>query len=540
MRAQTSPAYPQALIDLLERSGDRPCFEHGSRIVTARQTLATIRRLVAAMRGAGIGPGTGVAMLPGVSPEGFAAIFAAYAIGARVSAVRPGLTAGQFAHLLTGGIDAVVFDPAVANRDLVTLAGSIPRYSLGSHPGATDLLAGGLPSGDADPGDEPLVAAGRPDDIARITYTSGSTGQPKGCAATYGALAADWTCAPDRWSGAMARMADGLDRCLLFGTLSSPVVMNYVLLSLFHGGVAVIPDQTPQPFFPAVIERYGITGTIMTVPRLYQLLDVLDEHALDEHPFDVSSLRSVMVSGSPLHPHRLADATRRLGPVVFQAYGQSEAGSLTLLTPDELSASGQAALDSVGRPHPEVEVSVRDDQDRPVPPGTDGEIYVRTPWQTSGYWGDPEQTAEVFVDGWVRTRDLGHLDGDGFLHLVGRSRDIVIVNAMVYYAGPIERVLALHPDVDEAFVVGVPDERTGEAVHALVRPAAGRTPPREQLTALVRDTLGEGSVPAAITFIPKVLAAESGKPDKRAMLARFGEAAVPCEPAVPRGEAAVP
>jgi acyl-CoA synthetase (AMP-forming)/AMP-acid ligase II len=517
MRGHTSPAYPQALIDLLEKAGDRPCFEHGSRIVTAGQTLATIRRLVAAMRDAGIGPNTGVAMLPGVSPEGFAAMFAAYTLGARVSAVRPGLTPGQFAHLLSGGIDAVVFDPAVATGDLVAVSGGIPRYSLGPDPDAADLFAAS-----ADPGDEPLVAAGRPDDVARITYTSGSTGQPKGCAATYGALTADWTCAPDRWSPAMAQLAGGLDRCLLFGTLSSPVVMNYVLLSLFNGGVAVIPDQAPEPFFPAVIERYGITGTIMTVPRLYQLLD-----ALDERPVDVSSLRSVMVSGSPLQPRRLADAVRRLGPVVYQGYGQTEAGWLTLLTPGELSASGQAALASVGRPHPQVEVSVRDENDRPVPPGTDGEIYVRSPWQASGYWGDPEQTAEVFVDGWVRTRDLGHLDGEGFLHLIGRTRDIVIVNAMVYYAGPIERVLALHPDVDQAFVVAVPDERTGEAVHALVRPVAGRTPPREQLAALVRDTLGEGSVPSTITFIPEVIAAASGKPDKRAMLARYGEPSPP-------------
>ncbi|HEY2674181.1 MAG TPA: AMP-binding protein [Rugosimonospora sp.] len=514
MRAQSGPAYPQAIIDLLEKAGDRPCFEHGGRVVTAEETLATMRRLAAAMREAGIGPGTGVAMLPGISPEGFAAMFAAYALGARVSAVRPGLTAGQFTHLLAGGVDAIVIGPTSGGLDLLPAAGGIPRYSLGSHPGATDLLAGGGP--DRDRSDEPLVAGGRPDDIARITYTSGSTGQPKGCAITYRALAADWTCAPDRWTPAMAELAGGLDRCLLFGTLSSPVVMNYVLLCLFHGGVAVIPEEYPQPFFPAVVQRYAITGTIMTVPRLYQMLDVLREH-----PVDVSSLRSVMVSGSTLNPRRLAAATRRLGPAVFQAYGQSEAGSLTLLTPDDLRRHGETALSSVGRPHPEAEVSVRDEDDRPLPAGTTGEIYVRTPWQTSGYWGDPQQTAEVYVDGWVRTRDLGHLDAEGFLHLTGRTRDIVIVNAMVYYAGPIEQVLALHPDVDQAYVVGVPDKRTGEAVHALVRPAAGRTPPREQLAALVRDTLGDGSVPGIITYIPEVIVAPSGKPDKRAMLARY-------------------
>jgi acyl-CoA synthetase (AMP-forming)/AMP-acid ligase II len=517
MRTPTGPVFPQAVIDLLEKAGERPCFEHGGRRVTAEQTLAMMRRLVRAMRTAGFGPGTGIAMLPGVSPEGFAAIFAAYTVGARISAVRPGLTPGQFTHLLAGGIDAIVLDPVAVAGDLVAAAGGTPLYSLGGHPGATDLLAGADGPGRDD---EPLVPAGRPDDIARITYTSGSTGQPKGCGITYRALGADWTCDPDKWTPAMAQLAAGLDRCLLFGTLSSPVVMNYVLLSLFHGGVAVIPEEHPRPFFPAIVQRHAITGTIMTVARLHQMLDTLRDD-----PVDVRSLRSVMVSGSTLNPRRLAAAIERLGPVVFQAYGQTEAGALTLLTPADIARHGETALTSVGRPHPTVEVSVRDEGGTPLPAGQTGEIYVRTPSQTSGYWGDPAQTAEVYVDGWVRTRDLGHLDDEGFLHLVGRTRDIIIVNAMVYYAGPIERVLALHPDVDEAYVVGAPDERTGEAVHAFVRPAGGRTPARDELTALVAGALGEASVPATITFIPEAIMAPSGKPDKRAMLARYGVAA---------------
>ena len=91
---------------------------------------------------------------------------------------------------------------------------------------------------------------------------------------------------------------------------------------------------------------------------------------------------------------------------------------------------------------------------------------MRTPYQTVGYWRDPEQTAEVYGDGWVRTRDLGYLDARGYLHLTGRTRDVIIVNGMVDYAGPIEQALAKHPDIDQAYVVGAPDEQTGEAIHA--------------------------------------------------------------------------
>jgi acyl-CoA synthetase (AMP-forming)/AMP-acid ligase II len=514
-RTDNPPAFPQTVLDLLREAGDRPCFEHGARVVTGAGTLSLIRRVAGAMRAAGFRPGAGIALLPGVSPEGFAAMFAAYALGLRVSAIRPGLTPGQFAHVLGEHVlgehvDAIVLDPDAAPAELIAAADTTPVYSLGPFPGATDLLT--------HPDDGmPLAPAGQPGDIARITYTSGSTGQPKGCGITYRGMSTDWPWRPDQWTPAIAEIAAGLDRYLLFGTLSSPVVLDYVILSLFHGGVAVIPDEYPQPFFPAVIARHRISGSIMSVPRLYQMMDTLRTD-----PVDVSTLRALMVSGSPLNPRRFAAALNQLGPVVFQAYGQTEAGALTLLPPSEVARSGETALTSVGRLHPFADISIRDEDNKPVAHGETGEIYVRTPYQTEGYWADPAQTAEVFVDGWVRTRDLGYLDAENFLHLVGRTREVIIVNAMVYYAGPIEQVLARHPDVDQAYVVGAPDERTGEAIHAFVVPVPGRQPDRRELDKLVRTELGDASAPSTITYIPEVIAAASGKPDKRALLARYG------------------
>jgi acyl-CoA synthetase (AMP-forming)/AMP-acid ligase II len=135
-----------------------------------------------------------------------------------------------------------------------------------------------------------------------------------------------------------------------------------------------------------------------------------------------------------------------------------------------------------------------------------------------GYWNDEEETRDTLRDGWLRTRDLGHVDEAGFLHLAGRSRDVIMVNAMVVYAGPIERVLTGHPDVGEAYVAGAPDEGTGEAVLAFVVPVAGRAPDPAALTALVRAELGEDSVPRTITMLPGVPVTPSGKPDKRALL----------------------
>jgi acyl-CoA synthetase (AMP-forming)/AMP-acid ligase II len=192
-----------------------------------------------------------------------------------------------------------------------------------------------------------------------------------------------------------------------------------------------------------------------------------------------------------------------------------------MLTPGDIAGGREGLLASTGRPHPRVEISVRDEAGRELAPGHDGEIFVRCPYQMSGYWDDPQETRDVLRDGWIRTRDLGHVDDEGFVYLVGRTRDVILVNAMVVYAGPIERVLASHPDVVDAFVTGAPDERSGEAVHAFVvlsgdRAVDGAT--SAELVALVRARLGEDSVPQTITAVPGVPVAASGKPDKRALL----------------------
>ncbi|WP_433663164.1 ANL family adenylate-forming protein [Nocardia sp. CA-128927] len=345
----------------------------------------------------------------------------------------------------------------------------------------------------------PLTIEARPGDIARVAYTSGTTGLPKGCAQTYRAMSAHWSWGKRTWSQDTAELAACADRYLLFGTLAGAVVQDYLALCLLGGGTAVIPELDGTPLFPGVIERLRITATIMNVPRLYQMLD-----DLRAAPTDISSLRAMVVAGSPLTAHRLTAAVQALGPVVHQAYGQTETGGLTTLTPHEI---GAGVLTSVGRPLPGVQVDIRDD-----------EIYVRNDYMMSEYLGDPAETADVLVDGWLRTRDLGYLDDDGYLYLTGRARDVIIVDALPVYAGPIERVLSGHPDVDQAYVVGAPDDRRGEAVHAFIVPLTGHSPDSTTLSALVRAELGESSVPQTYTVVADAPIAASGKPDKKALL----------------------
>jgi acyl-CoA synthetase (AMP-forming)/AMP-acid ligase II len=265
------------------------------------------------------------------------------------------------------------------------------------------------------------------------------------------------------------------------------------MVTIAAGGTVVVADN---PALPEAIVRHRATASVITVPRLAKLVA-----AQRSDPADLSTLRALLVSGSPLEPDRHREALDVLGPVVFHGYGQTETGMIAMATPADPPGS-------VGVPAIDVEIR-------------DRELFVRSPAQAVGYWGDPEQSAEVFTDGWVRTRDLGHLDADGRLYLSGRTRDVVIVNANLYYAGPIERVIAEHPDVAEAYVVAVPDDGTGEAVHAFVVPAAGQVPDLVTIRALVTARLGPESAPARVTVIAEPPLAPSGKPDKRQLLSQL-------------------
>ena len=460
--------FPDPVVASLCVDPGRTAIEAGSRHVTCGELLAMVRRIAGGLRDAGLGPGSGVGMVLSLSPEAYAAHLAAHALGCRVGAARPGWSSGQLAHAL-GRVDAVVADVAV-DRPVLPLGELLARSDSG--------------------GSVPMLA--RPDDIARLTYTSGSTGQPKACAHTYRAMTLAYQ--RDRWAPALARLLTHFARCLISESLASPVMFTYLGRCLVVGGTAVLADGLA---LPDAIERHRVTATMMPPGRLQEVL---------RSRADLSSLRALVIGGSPAGAQLLRAATERLGPIVWQGYGQGEAGVISMLTPDDIAAGHVA---SVGRPLPGVEVAIRN-----------GEVCVRSPHMMAGYWGDPEQTLEVLRDGWLHTRDLGYLEPDGLLHLTGRDRDVIMVNAEVCYAGAIERVLATHPQVAAAYVVGAPDPDTGEAIHAFVVPADDEPPDGERLKALVRARLSANSVPKTVTAIRDAPTNAGGKPDKRALRAR--------------------
>jgi acyl-CoA synthetase (AMP-forming)/AMP-acid ligase II len=509
MRGPFRTLFPQPLLDALADSPTTIAFEDCSRTVTRGELLSVIQQLAAALQAVGVGPRSGIAIFTGVSPEAFAVRIAAQALGCRVVGLGPGLSPQRLALALDKEVAAVVFDSSTAAPDLLEATGSARVLSLGPCDGALDLLAH-TGAGDA----PPLTARGRAEDVAAVCFTSGTTGAPKPCALTYRALSAHWSWQSPRDSPPVVHeLASRFRRFLLAGTLASAVVLDFLALCLLGGGTAVIPQQDERPLFPYAIERYNITGAVVSVPRLYQMLDLLRDEAID-----VSSLRALMVSGSLNGARRLASAIARFGPVIYKGYGQTEGGLISVLTPEDIARYAPAALTSVGRVLAGVEVTIRDEQDRPLARGRTGEIYVRTAYQMSGYFGLPEETRATLRDGWLRTGDLGHLDDHGLLHFVGRTREVILVNATAVHAGPIERVLLSHADVDQAYVVPAQDEQTGQAVHAYVVPVAGRPLEHSALATLVRTQLGDTSVPRKIMELASVPVVASGRPDKRALL----------------------
>ncbi|TDP94994.1 class I adenylate-forming enzyme family protein [Labedaea rhizosphaerae] len=459
--------FPSSALDALAEAGHRTVFEHGDRTVTGTEMLDLTARIANGLRGMTIGPGVGIALMLGVNAEALATILAAHVVGARVLGIRPGLPDDQVQHLLSLDNAAVITDAQVE--------------------GLTTNPAGSL------------RPQGKPDDVARLIHTSGSTGMPKAVAQTYAAMTAEWAADPARWPAVIRELAPRLGRHLVFGTLASQVMFQYALLAIGAGGTVVVADP---PTMPEAITRLRATSLVSTVPRLAALV------AAKRAGADLSTLQGIVVAGSPLSEARHREALDVLGPIVFHGYGQTEAGLIAMTFPTDPPGD-------VGRAPDDVTVEIRDPDGAAVPDGTEGELFVRTPGQSREYWGDPVRSAEVFTGGWVRTRDLGHRDAEGRLHLTGRARDVVIVNAVVHYAGPIERAITGHPDVAEAYVVGVPDDETGEAVHAFIVPLGDAVPDLAEVRALVIDQLGAGCAPKRMTVIDKPPIAPSGKPDKR-------------------------
>jgi long-chain acyl-CoA synthetase len=329
-----------------------------------------------------------------------------------------------------------------------------------------------------------------PSDVALLQYTGGTTGAPKAAVLTHRNLVAN-SLQARAW---FPRAAAG--REVFLGAI--PFFHVYGLTSVLLFGVAVgaeivvVPRPRPVDIVLEAIQRFRVT-LFPGVPTLYA--------AINEHPrvgqYDLRS-GALCVSGAAPLPREIFERFEALtGGRLVEGYGLTEASPLTHGTP----LFGTRRPGSIGVPFPDTQARIVDlTSGEPLPPGEDGELEVRGPQVMLGYWNRPEETEETFHDGWLRTGDVGHVDPDGFFHVVDRRKDMIDASGFKVLPREVEEVLLMHPKVREAVVAGVPDAYRGETVKAFVVLRPGEASTEEELVDFCRLHLAAFKVPRRVEF----------------------------------------
>ncbi len=408
----------------------------------------------------------------------------------------------------------LVFEPALYDDRARELAGRLPALkhmlSLGPSGVGEDLLA----AADREPV-APIHSLARAGDLCSLGYSGGTTGRPKGVMQRHRTVVEMTRLISTSWQLPS-------DIRFLATTPISHAAVCFVLPTWLNGGTVVLQRSfDPEGFYRAIAE-HRITLTFMVPTMLYACLD---------HPAtktaDVSSLETIVYGAAPMAATRLREALDVFGPVFLQLYGQAEApATVTTLRKEEHDPTRPHLFGSCGRPLPGVTVELHDDDDNEVAVGEVGEICVRGMIVTDGYWKREELTAETLRNGWLHTGDMATRDDDGYLYIVDRKKDMIISGGFNVYPREVEDVLCTHPGVAMAAVIGIPDERWGEAVKALVVPRPDAELDAEELIALVREHKGPVYAPKTLEVVDALPLTGVGKADRKAIRARYwqGEA----------------
>ncbi|MEH1101134.1 class I adenylate-forming enzyme family protein [Micromonospora sp. CPCC 205561] len=511
-RPECRAGYVHQALELFAGFGDREALVGGGRRLSYADVAARVRGLAATLRRHGVRPGHAVLLALGNPVEGPIVQLALHLLGCRTMWIAP-VTSRREVHefVRLARPDAFVYDardPAGLGYELAAGLPGVPVLCLGPGGAGPDVAA----EAERAAADELPAEVPAPESFLQ---TSGTTGTPKlvhhreSFYAQILALAADFRAA----GYPLLRHLSHSPMWLASGQITT-------LFNLFTGGVLFPRDGWDPGRFIETVGRERISSTFVTPPMLYE---VLDHPALDGADF--SAMFMFNVGAGPAAPARLRQAVARFGPVLRIVYGLSEAVVVTALPGLTDDPAHPQRLRSCGRPYGDVRVEIRAEDGTVLPPGTDGEVWVHTGLRFAGYHGLPELTAETLVDGWVRTRDVGHLDSDGYLYLVDRLQDRILTRRRSWpiYSRPIEDVLAGHPHVRAAAVIGVPDASAGELPYAFVVPAPGATVTADELIELVTAELSDTWAPGGVRFVDRLPVNRSAKVDKRALRARYAE-----------------
>lgn len=483
---------------LLNARGTASIFQ--DRELTWPQFADRVARLAGALRRLGLQSGDRVGILSHNSEFYFEYLFAVAWAGGVITPINARLTAAEAAYWLQDSGCSIVFvDSSLLPlmEELRPVLGAQIKHLIqvgdGPAPAGYRSLAEFLD------GVEPVADAGRGgDDLFAIYYTGGTTGRSKGVMLTHAGLLLNLF----QWNSVIGLGEQ--DRLLIVAPMFHMVAaFNAVIAALLGASVVIVPRFDPRAVLE-VIQRHRVTKAALVPAMIDSLLSFPEVSS-----YDLGSLRRISYGGAPM-PESLLRRSLEVLPqtAFFQIYGQTEGGpNICCLEPQHHVLEGPNArrLRSAGRPLPAVEVGIFDEHGMPRPQGETGEICVRAPALSPGYWQRPEETREARRDGWLRTGDVGYLDNEGFVFIVDRLKDMIVTGGVNVYSAEVENVLHSHPSVRECAVIGVPDAHWGERVHAIVRIDAAAPADADTLRAHCRELLADFKCPRSFEFVVEPL-----------------------------------
>jgi acyl-CoA synthetase (AMP-forming)/AMP-acid ligase II len=508
-RFEETPVSNVTISDFLQGASRRwphhTAYVYASLRTTWAQTEARVAALAAGLRARGIGPGDVVATCTSDGPVLVETIFAVARLGAVRVGINYRLSQAEVGRLLAHCSAKLVLVQHEQLDLVADVAASLQVLDVGDAQTDQGAYAELLAS-------PPLTDVPTVDDasLAQICYTTGSTGKPKGALWSHRAMA-------HAMGHTLLELGFQRDEIWLHCFPAAGVPCLFTLWNSLQGFTSVIMPRFDPAAALDLIEAHGVTRVIL-VPTMLSAMCVEQESRARV----VSSLRCISYGSASTPPALVRRAARNFpGVDLEQWYGSTEGvggwfAQLSCADHARALAGEDWLLSTCGRAMHHARIRVVDEQDRDCQPGEVGEVCISGAFLMSGYHREPELSAETLRGGWLHTGDMGHLNPDGYLSLVDRKQFMIITGGYNVYPVEIENVLAEHPAVLESCVFGVPDDKWGEAVHALVVLRAGESASVEDIAGWCRGKLAKFKVPKAVEFRAALLRGATGKILKRA------------------------
>ena len=499
-----------ALTDAFERFAEDACLCFAGDMLTYRQVGDLSAQVANRLTAGGFKPGMKGAVYSLNSALSFIATLGIVRAGGIWIPINPrNSEQDNVAILKKFGVDVLFFQRAFEHPVAASVEAGAEGVCLDSlhpdHPHVDAWIDGA--------GSAPPQVSVAPTDLVSIPLTGGTTGLPKGVMLSHRNFSA--------LEYATREMYAGRRPVVLCAAPMTHVGGRIALCGLSSGARFVILEAVDPQLVLQTIQDEGVTDTFLPPTGIYSLLD---QPNLDS--FDLSSLINFSYGSAPMSTERLKEALRRIGPVMRGGFGQTECPMfIARLHPAEHFVNGELGgelmpderLRSVGRHTIISELGVLDDEGQVLPPGERGEIAVKGPMVSEGYYEAPEETAKIRVNGWHLTGDIGYLDDEGYLYIVDRKKDMIITGGFNVYSAEVEQALMEIPGVQLAVVFGVPDDKWGEAVVAHIKLEPGADFGEDDLIVAAKAAIGGVKAPKRVTFVEDFPRTPVGKIDKKAL-----------------------